>query len=92
MKKLRFIFSFLVLIVAASLATSCGAGSSQGKLQSVSLIPPAADADEAVRDRSNWYVHCLRVRPHQLYCDHCLRRRMHRRRLRPTDLSVTGLR
>ena len=57
MKKLRFIFSFLVLIVAASLATSCVAGSSQGKLQSVSLIPPAADADEVQFTATGYYIH-----------------------------------
>ena len=57
MEKLQFVFSFLVLILTASLVTSCGAGSSQGKLQSVTLIPPAADAEEVQFTATGYYIH-----------------------------------
>jgi hypothetical protein len=42
MKKFRFAFSFLALVLAAFFALSCGSG--QGQLQSITLSPAAADA------------------------------------------------
>jgi hypothetical protein len=44
MKELRFMLSFLALVLAASLAPSCGTGQSQ--LQFISLNPAAADAQD----------------------------------------------
>jgi hypothetical protein len=43
MEKLRFVLSFLTLILAASFALSCGAGQ-QSRLQSITLSPANADA------------------------------------------------
>ena len=44
MEKLRFMASFLALVLAACLASSCGTG--QGQLQSISLSPATADAQD----------------------------------------------
>ncbi|MGA2235277.1 MAG: hypothetical protein ABSG23_07370 [Terriglobales bacterium] len=45
MEKLRFMLSFLALILAASFALSCGASShGQNPLQSITLSPATADA------------------------------------------------
>ena len=43
MKKLRFMLSFLALILAASFTMSCGA-SQQSQLQSITVNPANADA------------------------------------------------
>jgi hypothetical protein len=43
MEKLRFMLSFLALVLVASFALSCGAG--QGQLQSITLSPVTADAE-----------------------------------------------
>ena len=42
MENLRFMISFLTLVLAASLASSCGSG--RGQLQSITLAPATADA------------------------------------------------
>lgn len=44
MEKLRFVLSFLALILAASFALSCGAGQGQGQLQSITINPATANA------------------------------------------------
>jgi hypothetical protein len=44
MEKLRFTFSFVAKIVAASLAMSCGASQDQNQLRSLTLSPATADA------------------------------------------------
>lgn len=45
MGKIRFVVSFLALILGGSLATlSCGGGQSQSQLQSVAVNPTTADA------------------------------------------------
>jgi len=46
MEKLRFTLSFLALVLAASLASSCGANQGQGQLQSITLSPATADAQD----------------------------------------------
>jgi hypothetical protein len=49
MEKQRFILSFLALLLAASFALSCGAkspGQGQDPLQSITLSPAAADAQD----------------------------------------------
>ena len=47
MEKLRFMLSFLALILTASLASSCGASShGQNPLQSITLSPATADAQD----------------------------------------------
>jgi hypothetical protein len=57
MRKLQFIFSFLVLVLIAFFVTSCGAGSSQSKLQSIALSPAAANADEVQFTATGYYIH-----------------------------------
>ena len=42
MENLRFMISFLTLVLAASVASSCGSG--RGQLQSITLAPATADA------------------------------------------------
>jgi hypothetical protein len=44
MKKLRFAVFFLTLVLAASFALSCGASQGQNQLQSITLSPATADA------------------------------------------------
>ncbi|HXM09460.1 MAG TPA: hypothetical protein VN946_05890 [Terriglobales bacterium] len=44
MEKLRFTFSFVAMIAAASLAMSCGASQEQSQLRSITLSPATADA------------------------------------------------
>lgn len=44
MEKLRRPLSFLVLVLAAGLALSCGASQNQSQLQSMTLSPATADA------------------------------------------------
>jgi hypothetical protein len=44
MDKLRLTLFSLALVPAASLALSCGANSSTGQLQSITITPPAASA------------------------------------------------
>jgi hypothetical protein len=61
MKKLRLMVSFLALVLAASLASSCGASSSNkpaptGQLQSITLSPATADAQEAQFIATGHYI------------------------------------
>ena len=46
MERLRFMLSFFALVLAASLASSCGANQGQGQLQSITLSPATADAQD----------------------------------------------
>ncbi len=46
MERLRFILSFLALVLAACLALSCGASQGQSQLQSLTLSPASADAQD----------------------------------------------
>jgi hypothetical protein len=54
MKELRFAFSFLSLVLAASFVLSCGSG--QGQLQSITLSPAAAAAQQQFA-ATGFYVH-----------------------------------
>jgi len=54
MEKLRFVLSSLALILAASVALSCGSG--QGQLQSITLSPAAAAAQQQFT-ATGFYVH-----------------------------------
>jgi hypothetical protein len=54
MKELRFATSFLTLILAASFALSCGSG--PGQLQSITLSPATADAQQQFM-ATGFYVH-----------------------------------
>ncbi|MGA2980021.1 MAG: hypothetical protein ABSD76_10555 [Terriglobales bacterium] len=44
MPSLRFMFSFLTLVLGVSVALSCGANQEQSQLQSITLSPATADA------------------------------------------------
>jgi hypothetical protein len=57
MEKLWFALSFLALILAASFALSCGASQGPGQLQSITLSPAIADAQEVQFTASGYYVH-----------------------------------
>lgn len=61
MEKLGFVLSFLALILAASFALSCGASTSNqpaptGQLQSITLSPATADAQEAQFTATGHYI------------------------------------
>jgi hypothetical protein len=56
MRKLQFTLSFLVLILAASFALSCGASQGPGQLQSITVSPATADA-EAPFTATGYYIH-----------------------------------
>jgi hypothetical protein len=58
MEKLRFTLSVLALLLAASLALSCGASShGQGQLQSIALSPATAVAQSAQFTATGYYIH-----------------------------------
>ncbi|HKM47704.1 MAG TPA: hypothetical protein VJX69_08950 [Terriglobales bacterium] len=58
MNKLRFMLPLLALVLAASFALSCGASShGPGQLQSITLSPATADAQEAQFTATGLYVH-----------------------------------
>jgi len=54
MKKFRFAFCFLALVLAASFALSCGSG--PGQLQSITLSPTTAHAQQQFT-ATGFYVH-----------------------------------
>jgi hypothetical protein len=58
MVQLRFTLSFLALVLAASVALSCGANSAvpASRLQSVTLSPATADAQEAQFTATGHYI------------------------------------
>jgi len=55
MKGLRFVLSFLALILVASMALSCGASQRPGQLQSITVAPAAADA-QAQFTATGYYI------------------------------------
>jgi len=56
MDRLPFTLSFLALLLAASLALSCGASQGQGKLQSLVVSPATAHEQEAQFTATGFYV------------------------------------
>jgi hypothetical protein len=86
MKELRFMLSFIALILAASFALSCGAsqGQGQGQLQSITLSPATADAQEAQFTATGIYVHPFHtVTPQPAYWVAC------QQNAPTSDVSVT---
>jgi len=58
MERLRLMLSFLAPVLAASFALSCGASShGPGQLQSITVTPATADAQEAQFTATGIYVH-----------------------------------
>jgi hypothetical protein len=57
MEKLRVTLSFVALIVAASLALSCGATQNQGQLQSITLNPATSSEPEVQFTATGYYIH-----------------------------------
>ncbi len=56
MKKLWFMLPILALILAASVALSCGSGQ-PGQLQSITVTPATADAQQVQFTATGFYVH-----------------------------------
>jgi len=55
MKALRFVLSFLALILVASMAVSCGSSQRPGQLQTITVAPAVADA-QAQFTATGYYI------------------------------------
>ena len=72
MRKLRFMLSFLALVLAASLASSCGASTQpQGQLQSITVSPATADGQAQFIATGNYINPSHTVTPQSAYWGAC---------------------